>query len=280
MNQTFSFSRWWLLTGKHWSENRKKYTLSIIAIASLMILWYGFVIIISPNNALQKDMQTSTYYAGLFIIGCIYASLLFAELADKPKGINYLVVPASHLEKLLCNLFFGVILFFVLYFIIFYVVTVPMLSLSNVVREVHWKGIYPNQNFKPETIVNVFVAEGSRRGENPFYYLHLGYVAVQACFILGSVYFTRFSFIKTVISVLLLWLFFFVFMAKGLTSFMPEGNYYNGLTNWSIWTGGSSTNKVIMLPKWVDSTCMFLFKFAFAPVFWVTAYFRLKEKEI
>ena len=280
MNQTFSLNRWGLLAGKHWSENRKKYVLSIVAIASLMILWYGFVIIINPESALQKDMQSSTYYVGLFIIGCIYASLLFTELSDKPKGINYLTVPASHLEKLLCNLLFGVIIFFVLYLLLFYAVTMPMLSLSNTVREMHWKEIYPDQSFKPETITNVFVAEGARKGANPFYYLQLGYIAVQACFVLGSVYFTRFSFIKTVISVLLVWLFFFLFMAKGLTSFMPQGNYYNGLTNWSIWDDGNTTNKVIMLPKWVDTTCSFLFKFGFAPVFWVATYFRLKEKEI
>ncbi|MBI1782555.1 MAG: hypothetical protein HYR66_14510 [Sphingobacteriales bacterium] len=277
MNQSFSINRWGLLMGKHWSENRKKYTLGVAAIASLMLLWYGFMIIV--GEGLSEDIQGPTYFVGLFIIGCIYASLLFGDLADKPKGISYLSVPASHLEKVLCNLFFGVIVFFFVYLAIYYIVTPPMLALSNAVKEARWKtdgGSYP---FIKSHLVNVFHF-GRGNGEDVFYLFHLGFFAVQATFILGSVYFTRFSFIKTVISVLLIWLFLFLFLAKVLGPMMPDGSYFNGLTNWSLMSDGNAPNKVIMLPKWIESTTTFLFKFGFAPLFWVVTYFRLKEKEI
>lgn len=279
MNQSFSFNRWGLLVGKHWSENRKKYTLGTIAIASLMTLWYGFMIIVDVRHGLGEDIQGSAYFVGLFLIGCIYASLLFAELADKPKGISYLSIPASHLEKVLCNLFFGVVLFFVVYVLLFYIITTPMLALSNAVREAKMKADGGNYPFIKNNLVNVF-AYGKSRGEDFYYYLHLAFFAVQATFILGSVYFTRFSFIKTVISVLVVWLLFFLLVAKVLTGILPEGNYFNGMTNWTVWTGGDQSNKVIMLPGWVGNICLFLFKFAFAPIFYVTTYFRLKEKEI
>jgi hypothetical protein len=113
-----------------------------------------------------------------------------------------------------------------------------------------------------------------------FYYLHLLYVALQAAFILGSVYFVRFSFIKTVIAVLVVWLLLFLFVAKVLVPLMPEGSYLNGLTNWSFTNDGKESYKLIRLPNWVDLTISSLFQFAFAPLFWVVTYFRLKEKEI
>lgn len=277
MNQTFSMNRWGLLLGKHWSENRKKYTLGMVAIASLLALWYGFMILVGPG--VQADVQAPTYFVGLFVIGCIFASLLFADLSDKPKGISYLSVPASHLEKLLCNLLFGVIVFFIVYLVIFYLITMPMLALSNAVKAAKWKSNGLNYPFSKEELINVF-SFGKSRGEDFFYYLHLAFFAVQSAFILGSVYFTRFSFIKTIISLLVVWLLLFLFVAKVLNPLMPDGNYFNGITSWSLGHGEESGYKIVMLPAWVDSTLLFLFKFTLAPLFWITTYFRLKEKEI
>ncbi|HET9055477.1 MAG TPA: hypothetical protein VFN30_01390 [Chitinophagaceae bacterium] len=277
MNQSFSMNRWGLLMGKHWSENRKKYTLGIIAIASIMLLWYGFMILVGPG--LDKDVQAPTYFVGLFIIGCIYGSLLFADLAERTRGISYLSVPASHLEKVLCNLFFGVLIFFVAYLAIFYIVTPPMMAISNAVRETKWKAEGAGYPFVKFELVNVFKF-GKGKGEDLFYGLHLAYFAIQSAFILGSVYFSRFSFIKTVIVALLLWLFLFMFVANILSAIMPDGNYFNGLTNWRLMNNGTVTNKVIMLPGWVETMVETLFKYGFAPLFWVITYFRLKEKEI
>lgn len=277
MNQTFSMNRWGLLLGKHWSENRKKYTLGMVAIASLLALWYGFMILV--GQGVQADVQAPTYFVGLFVIGCIFASLLFADLSDKPKGISYLSVPASHLEKLLCNLLFGVVLFFIVYLVIFYLITTPMLALSNAVKEAKWKADGLNYPFSKEELINVF-SFGKSRGGDFFYYLHLAFFAVQSAFILGSVYFARFSFIKTIISLLVVWLLLFLFVAKVLDPLMPDGNYFNGITSWSLGHGEEGGYKIVMLPAWVDSTLLFLFKFTLAPLFWITTYFRLKEKEI
>lgn len=46
MNQVFDFKRWLFLVGKHWGENRKRYLLSLVALAALMIIWYIFVMLI------------------------------------------------------------------------------------------------------------------------------------------------------------------------------------------------------------------------------------------
>src|SRR4051812_20896638 len=100
MNQVFDAGRWWLLVGRHWSENRKKYGLSLIAMAGLLLLWFVFMLITESRHSMDASMQVATYYFGLFLVGCLYASIVFSDLGSKTRGLNYLVIPASHLEKL------------------------------------------------------------------------------------------------------------------------------------------------------------------------------------
>src|SRR6185312_1083045 len=128
MNQSFDAGRWWLLVAKHWSENSKKYVLAMIAITGLMLLWFVIIMLDSVNRGFNASMQTSSYYFGLFLGGCLYASILFADLGSKTRGLNFLVVPASHLEKLLCALFYAVFVFFVCYTAAFYMVDFIMVK--------------------------------------------------------------------------------------------------------------------------------------------------------
>jgi len=292
MNQSFELSRWLMLVSKHWSENRKKYTLSLIAMAGLLLLWFIFALVLSARP-MDEGTQLGTYYFGLFVVGCLYASMLFADLASKSKGINYLAIPASHLEKLLCILFYGVIVFFISYTLIFYLVDVPMVELSNAIAYSHWQKIHiPGTTFDHGKVMNVFVmpAEG-RNAPEPFYYFVLAYFAVQAAFIFGSVYFPKFSFIKTVITLLLVGLFFTFFVGKVLQEILPPGSFYKGITSYRVFhmetigTGGTSitsdaTDKLVSLPGWIEDVLIFVLKYAFAPIFWVITYYRLKEKEI
>jgi len=41
-----------------------------------------------------------------------------------------------------------------------------------------------------------------------------------------------------------------------------------------------ASDKLITLPEWIGDVLVFLLKYAFAPLFWLATYYRLKEKEI
>src|SRR5450631_1938605 len=129
MNQTFNFSRWWMLVTAHWAQNRKRYLLALLAMGGILVAWYCFLLVVVRNGPLQDYLQSTTYFASLYFIGCLYASSLFAELGDRATGINYLSVPASHLEKLFCALFFGVMGFFIAYTLLFYIVDLPVVHI-------------------------------------------------------------------------------------------------------------------------------------------------------
>ena len=282
MNQSFDFGRWWLLVKKHWYENQRKYTLSLLAIAGLLLAWFAFVIFLNPYEPIDFSMQFGTYYFGLMIVGCLYASLLFGDLASSSKGINYLSVPASHLEKLLCALLYGVVIFFVAYTVLFYIVELPMIKISNAVAHAHWsKPLYKSGSFHESEVISVFDMPHRPAGvPNVFFYFLLAYFALQAAFILGSVYFPKYSFIKTVISLTLACAFLGFLVGQLFHSMMPSGNFYHGITSYNFFTNDDTNGKIVQLPEWIDSAGAFFIRYTFAPIFWITTYFRLKEKEI
>ena len=298
MTQTFDARRWWLLVGKHWSENRKKYTLALIAIAGLLLLWYTVMLLSDGHRSMYPGVQVSTYYTGLFIAGCLYGSMLFTDLGSKTRGLNYLVVPASHLEKLLCSLFYAVVVFFVCYTAIFYIVDIVMVKAANAVAYSQWlKGHAAGDEFEPRKIANVFYQPAQSKAPEMLEYLLLLYFVIQAIFIVGSVYFARFSFIKTTIAALLTGLCIAFLIGKVILPILPHGSYYRGITSYHVYTvkegitingvtsgisiySDPATDKLITLPPWIDDVLLFLLKFAFAPFLWLAAYFRLKEKEI
>jgi hypothetical protein len=275
MNSVFDLNRWLLYTGKHWNENKRKYLLSLGAIGGLLILFYSFLMIVNPTYPFSKEIQVITYYTGLFITGCLYASLIFNDLSDGPKAIQYILLPASILEKLLTALLFGVILYFICYTIVFYAVDIPMVKLSNSIIQSEaareHRDTYPIQE-----IANAFISW--KDGDNVFVYFLLGYFAVQSIFLLGSIYFVRFQFIKTLVAGLVVFLVLVFFVHKVLASFMPPGGFFQPFTAYRVYD--KTGNLSIKLPEWLSSGLIFLIKYSLAPYLWVVTYFRLKEKEV
>lgn len=283
MNQSFDFDRWRLLVAKHWYEQKKTYLLSLLAVAALLLIWFVFVLFANPYEPLPTGAQFGTYYVGLFLLGCIYASMLFSDLASRPRGIDYLSVPASQLEKLLCNLFYGVLIFFLAYTVVFHLVEFPMIRIGRSIAYTHWlKTPHSNEVFKAGETINVFVMPNRPPGApNAFFFVLLTYFAVQAAFILGSVYFPKFSFIKTVVALLLVGLFFVFLLSQVFSWIMPRGSFYQGITSYNFYgSGGYTDGRIVTLPAWIDAVLLVLAKYAFAPILWITTYFRLKEKEI
>ena len=293
MNQSFDAGRWWLLVGKHWAENRKKYLLSLTAMAGLLLLWF-IVKLATGGRTPDSEIQLTTYYAGLFIVGCLYASMLFADLGSKTRGSNYLVVPASQLEKLLCTLFYGVIVFFVCYTAIFYLADIIVVKAGNAITYRRWVNSHAAGVFNAQEVVNVFINPRSNHDDGNFVlYILLFYVVLQAAFIYGSVFFAKFSFIKTVIALLLTGLCMAFVIGKVIAPLLPPGSYHNGITSYKVYTekptpsgdgvmiySDPATDKLITIPEWIGDLLIFLLKYAFAPLFWFATYYRLKEKEI
>ncbi|WP_205512266.1 hypothetical protein [Longitalea arenae] len=274
MNAVFNVNRWLLYIGKHWNENKRKYGLSLAAIGGLLVLWFSFLMLVNKTHPLNEEIQAITYYVGLYLTGTLYASLIFSELAEGPKAIHFLLTPASTLEKLLSALLYGVLLFFVCYTIVFYAVDVIMVKVANgFVGASMERAHLP---FRPTEVANVFAA---RNGNPVIFYVLLLYFAVQSIFLLGSAYFAKFHFIKTLVAGLVVFLVLVFFVHKVLGSFMPNGTFFEPFTIYRVFDPAHG-ELMIQLPEWISSIMLFLMKYALAPSLWVVAYFRLKEKEV
>ena len=294
MTQSFDARRWWLLVTKHWSENKKKYSLSLLAIGGLLLLW-GMFLIFSGRHAPNWEVQVNSYYIGLYVVGCLYASLLFADLGSKTRGLNYLVVPASHAEKLACNLFYGIVVFFCCYTALYYVVDVLTVKTGNALAYSDWLSRHAaKETFNPQRVANLFGA-GDHLDELTGYsiYLLLFYLVLQSAFIYGSLFFARFSFIKTVLSLMLIALLVSLVVSKLIEPILPPGTFKNNLAIFQVFTvkpstegngvmiySDPSTDKIVSLPTWIGQLLTLLLKFAFAPLLWLASFYRLKEKEI
>jgi hypothetical protein len=278
MNEVFSIKRWGNLVGLHWAGNRKRYLLAIPAIFGLLLVWFSFVLIMDRYDPMAGFMQWATYYAGLYFVGCLYGSTIFAELGDKAQGIAWLAVPASAPEKLLCGLLFSVAAFFIIYTLLFYLVDIPLVWLANrlnVQEHRVWPGGYA---VDPTVVFNVFRGVDDQELDRQSHVFLLGYFAVQSAFVLGSVYFSRYAFIKTAVGVLVFILLFMIVQKYILETTLPEGWHRNQLA-WER-NRGTTELQAIRLPVFLSGILGFAILYGPPLVFWVATYFRLKEKEV
>lgn len=273
MNQFFSFQRFSLLVLKHWADNRKRYGLSALAFIGLLITWFVFTMLTGMDSyPMGREAQQITFFLSLFAVGTFYASQYFRDLGSRSKGINFLLVPASSFEKLLCSLLYTVVLFFIVFVAAFYFVDVLMVAIAN--------SLPANEvNRKPE-VINVFKILLLRFNRDSTINFLLFFFSVQSAFLLGSVYFEKYSFIKTIISGFVGCFILFCLMYFFSQELLPDGDYPSGfLTAYRVHVDGVNDH-LVQVPRWIGEVFRFLVMYAVAPFLWIVTYYRLKEKQV
>jgi hypothetical protein len=260
MNQFFAPKRFSLLVLKHWADNKKRYTLSLLAYVGLLITWFTFGLIIEgiPGGlGLPEEVQFTTFFFSLFAVGTFYASQYFSDLGSRDKGSHFLLVPASHFEKLLCSLFFTVILFPLLLIACFYLVDALMVGIAN-----SFAGT--RTNVGKSTVANIFEVALIQFNPNQAIYLLQFFFSIESLFLLGSVYFKKYNFIKTIITGFVVCLLFFLLVYIITQHVLPEeaDNFYFS-----------------KIGKWFP-TFLQVLAFAIAPLAWVATYSVLKAKQV
>lgn len=260
MNNTFSFHRLGLLIRKQWYDNARLYLLSSLALFGVMALVF-FLWVISDENPFQPYHEENTfiiYIIGLYITGLIFSGLTFSQLSDKAKGIYWLSIPATHLEKLLCGIFYSTVLFTLVYTTCFYIIQPLTLWFIELLgKEVVRLERYPN-----------FLLQS-------FYV----YFSCQALFMLGSVYFGRHAIIKTILASLLFFTAVSLFM-HGVNRLFFPGEGVRWMDFVTLQDQTKNPVQVYALPYYLHDFLINFIRYGFAPVFLVVTYFRLKEKEI
>lgn len=263
MQNSFSFHRLSLLIRKQWIENRRFYGLATIASTVLMAISFILFWLLIQHSHYREEQTIAIYFVGLFLIGCLFSSNAYQVLGEKEKGQYLLSLPATHAEKLVTTILFTTVLFVLLYSGIF------LLVKALAVAFIKYKGWeYQPMNLRPQ-------------GRQAISYLFLGFFAVQALFLLGSVYFRKYAFVMTIIFGVAFSALYIYLLVKTVEAFMPLNFHWEGnrVVENNL-PGDNSIYHVYTFGTFAEKFFMGFIKWIWAPVFWLATWFRLKEKEI
>ena len=279
-SELFSWSRWTQLVSKHWAENRKPYLLSLLGVAGLLAVWFSFILLMDKSTPMNVIYQYMTYFFGLYITGSLYASTLFAQLGSRRDGIGFLALPASQLEKLVCAILFGVLLIFVAYTVIYYAVDIPLVRVANRLIASAPRN-YPNTDIRVPAmrVYNVFTGDYGPGFEKEMHLFLFAFFSVQSAFLLGSVYFSRFPFIKMVVVLAVGFLAMMAIQANLILPLLPSG-WHNGWTEWFSRDDAGNIAKIVALPPYAEKTVMVFIQWVPPVLLWIATWYRLKEKQV
>ncbi len=252
MNQTFSFKRFSLLFKKHTVENFKSYLMSLIVLVSILII---IIEVTTYKKPIPLDAQTIFFLIFLISSGTIFTSNVFINLSDKRRAIATIMLPSSSFEKFMIGWIYSFIIFQALFIGVFYGVITLLLKIS-------WPA-------KEDAIFNAF---DFNKGLT---FAYVTYAVLNSITLYGAVFFKKMHFIKTAfalfISVMIVWL----LNLQVLRSIFKKDISNPPFTGLNFPTYKNSYTSIDVDKTWVVAVFLLL-----AVIIWMSAYYRLKEKQV
>ena len=207
MNNTFDFSRFVRLINRQWISVGKIYLMSLGIIAGIIIAFYAYNLRDIHNGDLEYNLtRLLNFRMPLFIIIglafiAIFSSSYFTNLGQKSRAIFDILIPASALEKFLSSLFYTVIVTIISYLLLFFIIDLGFVSYlrsnftsttSHFSQELNKEVIFDHLNY-------YFLVIWPRQ---MYWMLHVPFL-LSASFLVGSIAFNNFHFIKTAITIVI-----------------------------------------------------------------------------
>jgi hypothetical protein len=252
MNTTFSLNRLGLLLKRYFTENRQ-HELSFWGIAIVVFM------------IMHQPASVEIFF---YISGFIFAARTFRIFSYTPGGMHYLLIPATHLEKLVSAILLSTFYYFIMLLVTYIIGTILGTALGNSIFDTHNAislGLF-NMDSVSKSWGNIVV------NHIGFIEFMLSFALMQSVFLLGSVYFKRNAIGKTFLT--LISLAFLIGIIELVIFKISFGSYHlNGQSlDFSIIPG----NDVLGYFKLILKTL----KYLLIPFFWVVSYYRLTEKQV
>lgn len=275
MNNTFNINRFGLLLKRQWLDFGKVYLGTLVVLTGILILAYWVFIPSTDKIVYGYDGRLDLRFRYLLYIflGFFFTSLIasnyFNNLGQKANSIVELMTPASVLEKFLTSFFYSSIVSIISFTLVFYLVDLCFVSLLNSQLSLFKVSAEYKTQYKPGELLPTqsIIAEIFEKKAN-MQYLKSFFIfpfTIASIFLLGSIYFNRFHYIKTAIALTL-----FCILWWGSTLY-----FLNLITKDTVWIGNQ---------YWVSEENVMnvfgLVGLAITACFWITTYIRLKEKEV
>ncbi len=255
MNTTLDINRLGLLLKRYFIENKQR-----------ELTFWGITIVVFTLMHLAGPQEKSiSVEMFLYISGFIFAARTFKIFNYTPGGMHYLLIPATHLEKLTTAILLSIFYYFIMILITYSLGTILGTTIGNFFFGSNnpitfalfrsWSDTYAI-SYAPMNLLNKFIF----------------FAGVQSVFILGSIYFKGNAIGKTFLSITalsILLVLIELFLLK-----ITFGTYHldGQMINLSI-------NSEQGFLSWL-SIASEIFAYALIPFFWIVSYFRLKEKQV
>lgn len=262
MSNFFNADRFSRLFIKHSQEHYKSYLMSAAVLIGVMVMGGTFLIYLI-NTSLDPMFQMLLYVWMLLLGGTIFTSTIFAEYGNSKKVIAKLSLPASHFEKYLVAWLYSFIIVFLVITVSFYLVMLFLLYTKHFSQR------------QPEIFDLMQRPPGL---QFPLLFLVFALYAFMHSFAFyGAIYFKKLHFIKTAFL-------FFVVLAISMygNKFLMDLMLHKDtrpallLTNVGFWENGHIVIINLYGNKEVYALGLYL---VVALLFWIAAYYRLKEKQ-
>lgn len=264
----FSPTRMQSYLRKHFTDHYRFYILGMLTVFLVMICIPLFMVTFGGRIQRLTNIMP-IYYIGLFLGGTWLTSRSFSELSGKESGMDFLMIPASRFEKFLTFFLISLVGYFVFFHICWYA-AVQVANLADV-------RIYK----EPMDMDFSLFSDPDEK-----IYVYYGYLLLQAIFLLGATYYHKYTFAKTLLTLVV-----FLVALAALNSLFVTCLFGANSGTWkqtipflmiSKLEGGPVYwhQTAYVIPEWLQHTYLFIFRFLLAPVLWLIAYVRFKDQEI
>ena len=255
MNTILNINRLGLLLRRFFIENKQRE----------LIFWGITVVVFTLMHLAGPQEKSISVEMFLYISGFIFAARTFKILNYTPGGMHYLLIPATHFEKLTTAILLSTFYYFAMIVITYTIGTTLGTTIGNFFFASNNPIVFPlfhsipdlyNNSHAPMSLLNKFVF----------------FAGIQSTFMLGSIYFKGNAVGKTFLAITAISIIFGIIELLLLKITFGSYPMDGQMMNISI---DSEQGFLSAL-----STGSKIFGYALIPFFWVVSYFRLKEKQV
>lgn len=211
-------------------------------------------LIADGNIHYTRDFFLPHYFSGMIFFGLLYIGMAFPDFRSKRKTITFLTLPANTSEKFVSMFLLTTIGFLLVYTAGFYIFNIAAIIIAKVLGDV-------DLNFLNFTIVDF------KEAFKIFFLLH-------AFFFLGATVFKKVPVLISGIILSLLFMATTIIFPLFINSFI-DGDVQTNFDELFFTLRHYEPFKIYEM-TWLNS----FISYAAAPILWLTAFFKLKEKEI
>ena len=247
MNTTLDINRLSLLLRRFFIENKQR-ELTFWGIATVV---FTLMHLAGPQ---EKSISVEMF---LYISGFIFAARTFKIFNYTPGGMHFLLIPATHFEKLTTAILLSTFYYFVMILISYSLGTILGTTIGNFFFESNNPILFSLFSSHADIYSN------SHSLLNKFMF----FAEIQSVFMLGSIYFKGNAIGKTWLTITAVGIIIAIIQVS-LMKILWNGMHFAETFNYQAgYLAGSSIKAKV-------------FVYLLIPFFWTVSYFRLKEKQV